>query len=64
MLLIGIIEAGQTVFRIAEGTRMNQLENCMEEMEFGVNQTQEAVAQSKEEIKTIREELRKDMEAS
>ena len=43
-MLINIIEAGQKVFRMAEGTRMKQLENCMEVMEFGMNQTQEAMA--------------------
>ena len=49
---------------MAKGTRMKQLENQMEAMDVGLTQTQEVVTQSKEEMRTIREELREDITAS
>ena len=51
-------------WRIAEGTRMEQLESRMEALEFGMSQTQEAMIQSREDISAIRKSVREDLAAT
>jgi len=62
------LEANQKRFfggsKMAEGTRMKQLESRMEALEMGMLRTQEAMTYGREDISTIREYVREDLAAS